>query len=147
MSITVVFLPAAGASATLLFIGLSGELDAFASWLDEQSAVSSTMRSIRLDAAHGFDVKEKSEVSIRIEPGARSQASAVRQSGRWQVTWCVSPTACQSAARAVRALASSGGRLGHQYFEETGEISIEVACGDWREGIWKAGVLKMIGAE
>lgn len=146
MKMTVVFLPDSDTAGTLLFIGQGGGLGAFASWLD-RCAASPGRAPVQLDAAQGFEPKQKCDVSLLLDDRSDSHAVAKRDADRWLVTWHVSPAQCRRAAALVRSLAESEGRMGHQYFEETGPVSIEVAFGDWREGVWKAGVLKMIGGD
>jgi hypothetical protein len=146
MKITVVFLKDSDQAGTLLFIGQRAGLESFADWLDRHAA-SVSRAPVRLDAAQGFDPREKCDPFLLLDDRADSVATSAREGRRTQVTWRLSPARCRRAAGLVRALAASDGRMGHQYFEESGRVSIEVAYGDWREGVWRAGVLKMIGSE
>ena len=146
MKMTVVFFPDLDASGSLLFIGQRDALRAFGAWLEER-ATSPERASIKLDAAHGFDPRDKCEAFLVIDDRSDSHAVATRRGDRWQVSWHLSPARGRHAAGIVRSFAESGGRRGPHYFEESGRISIEVAYGDWREGVWKKGVLKMIASE
>ena len=146
MKMTVVFFPDLDASGSLLFIGQREGLRTLGEWL-EQRALSAERAPIRLDAAHGFDPRDKCDAFLVIDDRSDSCAIAAHQGDRWQVSWHLSAVRCRHAAGIVRSLAESGGRRGPHYFEESGRVSIEVAYGDWREGIWKKGVLKMIASE
>jgi len=143
---TVVFFPEADASGSLLFIGQPEGLQTFGSWL-EQRAASSERTPIGLDASNGFDPRARCEAFVVIDERSDSHAVATRRGDRWQVSWHVSPSRCLRAAGLVRSFAETRGRGGHQYLEESGRVSIEIAYGDWREGVWKKGVLKMIASE
>jgi hypothetical protein len=146
MKMTVVFFPDPDGSGSLLFIGQRDDLGAFGAWLEERAA-RPERAPIKLDGAHGFDPRHKCDAYLVIDDRSDSCAVAARQGDRWQISWHISAARCRYAAGIVRSCAESTGRRGPHYFEESGRISIEVACGDWREGVWKKGVLKMIASE